>query len=88
MIHTPVRLSVVAAVASAEAVDFAYLRDTLEVTDSLLSKHLSVLEPAGYVQVSKGYEGRPLRTWLSLTAQGQAAYDDYRTVLTQIIDGQ
>ena len=54
VIHVPVRLSIMAALAAAGQVDFRFLRDRLEVNDSRLSKHLSVLEGAGYLQMQKG----------------------------------
>ena len=44
LIHSPVRLSVMSALRHADAVHFGLLRDTVEVSDSLLSKHLAALE--------------------------------------------
>ncbi|EQD80515.1 transcriptional regulator, MarR/EmrR family protein, partial [mine drainage metagenome] len=41
------------------------------VRDSLLSKHLSALETAGYVQVIRGNAGKRTRTWLTLTDVGR-----------------
>jgi DNA-binding MarR family transcriptional regulator len=84
-IHAPVRLSVMAALASADRIDFRYLRDLVEVSDSLLSKHMSVLEEAGYVEVIKGYHGKRPRTWFSLTDSGRRAFDEYRAALQEII---
>lgn len=74
-----------AALASAERIDFQYLRDLLQVSDSLLSKHMSQLEDAGYVKVIKGYHGKRPRTWFSLTETGRAAFDQYRAALREII---
>lgn len=86
VIHSPVRLSAMAALRSADAVHFGLLRDALEVSDSLLSKHLSALESAGYVEVTKGYVGRRPRTWYSLTPEGRAAFDAYIAALREIVD--
>lgn len=86
LIHSPVRLSIMAALRSADAVHFGLLRDTLEVSDSLLSKHLAALESAGYIQVTKGYAGRRPRTWYSLTPGGRAALDAYLAALREIVD--
>src|SRR5699024_5711580 len=77
LIHSPVRLSVMSALRAADEVHFALLRDTLEVSDSLLSKHVAALEDAGYVEVTKGYAGKRPRTWYTLTDRGQHAYDEY-----------
>ena len=87
LIHVPVRLSIMAALAPAERVDFRFLRDEIEVSDSLLSKHLSVLEAAGYVEVIKGYAGKRPRTWLAITDTGRAAFQDYVEVLRLIVGG-
>jgi DNA-binding MarR family transcriptional regulator len=85
VIHAPVRLSVMAALASADQITFGFLRDTVEVSDSLLSKHITILEGAGYVEVVKGYEGKRPRTWFSLTAEGREAFDRYKETLRQLI---
>lgn len=88
VIHVPVRLSIMAALAAAEKIEFQLLRDTVEVSDSLLSKHIVTLEEAGYVHVAKGYVGKRPRTWLSLTSTGRSAYADYvRTLRTIVNDG-
>ena len=63
------------------------LRDTVEVSDSLLSKHITILEGAGYIEVVKGYEGKRPRTWFSLTAEGRAAFKRYKETLGRLIDG-
>lgn len=86
VIHSPVRLSVMAALRRADAVHFGLLRDTVEVSDSLLSKHLASLETAGYVEVTKGYAGRRPRTWYSLTTEGREAFDAYIAALREIVD--
>ncbi|MDF5755622.1 transcriptional regulator [Spongiactinospora sp. TRM90649] len=87
IIHAPVRLSIVAALANAEKADFRFLRDTLEVSDSLLSKHIVTLEGAGYVKVEKAFVGKRAKTWLSLTDAGRAAFARYTAVLRQITEG-
>ncbi|WP_327044660.1 transcriptional regulator [Microbispora sp. NBC_01189] len=86
IIHAPVRLSIVAALAAAEKADFRFLRDTIEVSDSLLSKHVLTLEEAGYVRVEKAFVGKRGRTWLSLTERGRAAFENYLDVLRRIME--
>lgn len=85
VIHAPVRLSMVAALAAIDRMEFGILRDTVEVSDSLLSKHILTLEQAGYVQVDKGYVGKRPRSWLSLTEAGRTAFADYAQTLRQIV---
>ncbi|SDK49313.1 Winged helix DNA-binding domain-containing protein [Actinopolyspora mzabensis] len=86
LIHTPVRLSIVSALAEAEQVEFRFLRDSIEVSDSLLAKHLATLEEAEYITAVKGHVLRRPRTWYSLTATGRRAFDDYLAALRRIVD--
>ncbi|MGI5160082.1 winged helix-turn-helix domain-containing protein [Microbispora sp. CA-102843] len=86
IIHAPVRLSIMAALAAADRADFRFLRDTIEVSDSLLSKHILTLEQAGYVRVEKTFVGKRARTWLSLTDQGRMAFETYMDVLRRIVE--
>jgi DNA-binding MarR family transcriptional regulator len=88
VIHSPVRLSIMAALASGGETDFHFLRDTIEVSDSLLSKHISTLESAGFVEVIKGYVGKRPCTWYTLTEKGSSAFRDYRRTLKQIVENE
>ncbi|WP_214326807.1 winged helix-turn-helix domain-containing protein [Nonomuraea sediminis] len=85
-IHAPVRFSIVAALAAVDSADFRALRDTIEVTDSALSKQISTLEAAGYVKVSKTFIGKRPRTSLSLTPAGRAAFERHLRALREIAE--
>ncbi|WP_030452849.1 winged helix-turn-helix domain-containing protein [Herbidospora cretacea] len=87
VIHSPVRMSIVAVLAAAGEVEFAFVRDAVEVTDPTLSKQVTTLEKAGYVEVVKGYLGRRPRTWLKLTPEGRAAFTRHLAALKAIADG-
>jgi DNA-binding MarR family transcriptional regulator len=84
IIHAPVRLSIVAALSGVERIDFKSLQQTLDVSESALSKHLATLEAAGYVQIEKGRINRRPRTWLALTPAGTTALTDHLTALHDI----
>ena len=84
VIHSPTRFSVVAALLAADKVEFRFVRDLVEVSDSVLSQHVTTLEQAGYVTVTKGQIGRRPRTWLSLTLDGRVAFRDHLAVLEEI----
>ena len=58
LIHAPTRLSIVALLAAADWADFTFVRDSLSLSDSALSKQISILEQAGYVTVRKTGAGR------------------------------
>lgn len=85
-IHSPVRLSVMATLAAAGEVDFRFLRESLQVSDSLLSKHAAQLEACGYVRIVKGFIGKKAGTWYALTDEGRAAFARYRATLAQILE--
>ncbi len=86
-IHAPVRFSVMATLASAEEAEFGFVRDGVQVSDSVLSKTVSALEKAGYVDVRKGYVGKRPRTWLRLSRRGRAAFAAHVQALHAIADG-
>lgn len=85
VIHSPVRLSIMAALSAMTQMEFPLLRDTNEASDSLLSKHVLALEKAGYVEVTKGHIGKRPRTWLALSPHGREAYDAYLTALRSLV---
>ena len=85
-IHQPVRLSILSSLAHADRVDFTFLRDYLGLKDSNLSQHLTALESLGYITIEKVFEKKRARTWLALSAEGRAAFDEYVTTLRQIVD--
>jgi DNA-binding MarR family transcriptional regulator len=87
VVHQPVRFSVVAALAAAEQAEFGFVRDAVQVSDSVLSKQVAVLESAGYVEVRKGYVGKRPRTWLRLTDAGRAAFAAHLSTLQEIAGG-
>lgn len=70
--------------APAEWADFAFLRDALETTDSALSKQVSALEDAGYVDVHKEHAPRR-RTSVRITPAGRTAFDSYLDTLQRIV---
>lgn len=76
-----------ALLAAAQKVEFSFVRDHVEVTDSILSKQMSSLEQAGYVKVSKGFIGKRPRTWLSLTKDGRRTFERHMAALREIAAG-
>ncbi|WP_032364819.1 MULTISPECIES: transcriptional regulator [Nocardiaceae] len=83
----PIRLSILAA-ASREgvaAVEFKILASALQISDSLLSQHVSALEAAGYVAVEKGRTARYSRTWIRATDRGRTALGEHMQALQDII---
>jgi DNA-binding PadR family transcriptional regulator len=44
-----------------------------------------VLEDAGLIQVTKGYEGRRPRTWVQITGDGRSALATELAALTELL---
>lgn len=87
VIHAPNRLAICAMLSGASAVEFGVIRDELDVSDSVVSKHLKVLVDAGYVTFESrtAETSRRPRTWASLTPVGRHALTAYVETLHQII---
>lgn len=86
LVHQRIRLGILAIAHEARQVDFGYLRTNLDVTAGNLSQHLGVLENAGLIAIEKGYAGKRARTWVRLTAAGQAALADEIAQLKRLIN--
>ena len=85
IVHGPLRLGIVAALATAERRTFTELRDALGATDGNLNASLQKLEQAGYVAASKKAEGRVAVTEYQLTRAGQKALAAYLEQLERIV---
>lgn len=84
LLVNPVRLSVLAALVNVERAEFKLVRDSVELSDSMLSKQIAQLEQAGYVEVEKGRVGRQTRTWLRATTAGETSYHRHVRALEAI----
>ena len=85
VVHQRVRLGIMAIAHQARQVEFGFLRTTLQLTAGNLGQHLTVLEKAQLIQIEKGYEGKRPRTWVTLTAAGQAALRNEIAQLKQLV---
>ena len=77
VIHGRMRLGVMAYLAQSEPAGFTELAQALGATNGNLSVHLTRLERAGYVSISKGARGVRPHTEVRLTHEGRAAWDAY-----------
>lgn len=85
LIHPSTRLSLVALLAAADWAEFSFLRDRLQMSDSALSKQLSTLQEAGYVEQERRLEGQRRRVRARLTEIGRSAFDSHMAALRQIM---
>ncbi len=85
VIHAPTRLQLVAMLAVVEDAEFSVLREALEVSDAVLSKHLKVLGEAGYVTLKKSTVSSRVRTRVALTSAGRRAYAGHVAELQRLV---
>ena len=85
VIHEPGRLMLVALLSAVESSDFLYLQHETGMNKGTLSSHLSKLEEAGYVEISKTYRGKVPQTLLRLTKPGRKAFEQYRRKLREAL---
>jgi len=85
VIHAPNRLQICALLDTTKELEFQFIKQQLEVSDSVLSKHLKVLEEASYIRLIKKTEFTRQRTWVSLTPKGRRSFKLYLTELKRII---
>ncbi len=86
LIHPPARLQVLTTLSAVSEAEFATLRAALEVSDSVLSKHLSALADAGYLHTRKGVQAGRRTTWVGLTSTGRQALRTHIAALRRLID--
>lgn len=87
VIHAPNRLQICCMLAGVDAIDFATLREALDVSESVLSKHIKLLEEAGYLKIKKTPSDGRVRTWLALTGGGRKALTGHLAALKTLMAG-
>ena len=86
VVHAPHRLRICAFLDATSSTEFSVLRDLLGVADSVLSKHLKVLQEAGYLTITKPTGRGRVKTWVRLTAEGRRAYAGHTAALRSLLD--
>ena len=87
VIHEPSRLMIVALLSAVDQADFLYLQRETGMNKGTLSSHLSRLEEAGYVEITKTYRGKVPQTLLKLTPAGRKSFSQYRSRLKSLLGG-
>ncbi len=86
VIHERARLSVLTSLIShAKGLPFGELKQLCALTDGNLNRHLTVLEEAGLITISKGMERNRPQTLSRITPLGRRRYIDYLAVLERVV---
>ena len=85
-IHERARLGILTSlVAHPKGLVFGALKQMFGLTDGNLSRHLSVLEEDGIVEVVKSFQNNRPQTLCKITPKGRQRYLDYLQVLEQVV---
>ena len=77
LLHSQLRLAVMSLLVSVEQADFVYIKEETGATAGNLSVQIDKLSTAGYIQVTKGFEGKKPKTTCRVTPQGVDAFEAY-----------
>jgi DNA-binding MarR family transcriptional regulator len=85
-IHERARLSVLTSlIGHPKGLVFNDLKELCGLTDGNLSRHLAVLQEAGLVEITKGFERNRPQTVCRITPEGRDRYLEYLAVLEQVV---
>lgn len=68
-----------------DSVDFANVKEMLDITDGNLASHITALEKLGFVEVRKQFIGKKPNTTYLATKEGRIAFTDHLNALESII---
>ncbi len=86
LIHAPARLSIVKQLMVVDDADATWLQGQTGLSWGNLATHVRKLEEARYLEVRKEFAERKPRTVFRLTAEGRAAYAEYRRKILELLE--
>jgi len=86
VIHSRVRLSILAFLSTVGSTDFVSLRSQVNISDGSLSQNLKKLEEVGYVLLDRKVVDGKTKTTVTLTKSGNEALLDYVANLKSMLD--
>ena len=86
IVHSPARLKILTVLKEVESADFLFILRQTRLTRGNLSSHLSKLETAGYVTITKEFVDKIPHTLIQLTDKGKTALERYRQQMLQTLE--
>jgi DNA-binding MarR family transcriptional regulator len=83
-----VRLGIMSILLVNDTVDFGTLKEQLQLTDGNMASHLSALEKANYIAITKQFIGKKPNTTYSVTIDGRTAFSKHLDALEQLIQNK
>ncbi len=85
LLHSQLRLAIMSLLISVESAEFVYIKEQTAATAGNLSVQLDKLSTAGYIKVTKAFEGKKPKTTCKITAKGVNAFETYVKDLQQYL---
>ncbi|SFF87000.1 transcriptional regulator [Prevotella sp. KH2C16] len=85
LLHSELRLAVMSLLLSVDEADFSYIKEQTGATAGNLSVQIDKLQQAGYIGVSKAFEGKRPKTTCKVTQAGIKAFEEYVNALKSYI---
>ena len=86
LLHSQLRLAVMSLLISVKSAEFVYIKEQTGATAGNLSVQLDKLSSAGYIEVTKAFEGKKPKTTCRVTKQGIQAFEAYVKDLQQYLN--
>ncbi|MFX1510189.1 MAG: transcriptional regulator [Promethearchaeota archaeon] len=86
IVHSPARLKILTVLKEVESADFLFILRRTGLTRGNLSSHLSKLETASYVSITKEFIDKIPHTLIQLTQEGRTALERYRLQMLQKLE--
>lgn len=80
-----IRLGIMSILMVNDWVEFATLKEMLNITDGNLASHITALEKAEYLQVKKQFVGKKPNTTYAATVLGRKAFKEHLDALENLI---
>ena len=80
------RLGIMSILLVNDFVDFATLKEQLNITDGNLASHLNALEKLKYIDIKKQFIGKKPNTSYSATIAGKKAFSEHLDALERLIN--
>ena len=83
-----IRLGLMSLLMVHDSMDFNSIKETLQLSDGNLASHISALEKAEYITITKEFVGKKTKTSYKATENGKKAFRDHIDALENLINSQ
>ncbi len=81
-----VRLGIMSILMVNDFVDFAVIKEQLQITDGNLASHINALEKLKYIEIKKQFIGKKPNTSYAASKKGRKAFSEHLDALEKLIN--